>query len=74
MHTVMTTRRLIIDGIDKGRVYKLKGRWHWQRGVGSAQVESFGRHATLRDVESWALKCTNGARAVTGMVRETETK
>jgi hypothetical protein len=55
------TRRVIVDGVDKGEVFLRRGRWHWRRGI--IAVEPFRRGSTLKDVAEWARKCCNGTNA-----------
>jgi len=49
---------VFVDGVNKGEVYKRKGRWIWLRG-GTA-TETFHKKAILEDVAEWARKCCNG--------------
>lgn len=51
-------RHVFVDGIDKGEVFRKKGRWYWRRG--EIAVEPFRRGSSLLDVASWARKCCNG--------------
>jgi len=55
------TYRVVVDGTDKGEVFKRAGRWFWRRGPVS--VEPFARGARLDDVARWARKCCNGTTA-----------
>jgi hypothetical protein len=59
----MTERHVYVDGVDKGAVYKVRGRWRWQRGVGAIAVDPFAKGHTLKDVAEWARKCCNGTSA-----------
>lgn len=52
---------VVVDGVDKGEVFKRGGRWFWRRG--EIAVEPFRRGSTLADVCDWARKCCNGAVA-----------
>lgn len=54
-------RHVIVDGVDKGEVFKRAGRWFWRRG--KIAVEPFRKGSTLADVATWACKCCNGERA-----------
>jgi hypothetical protein len=55
-------RRFVrVDGINKGEVFKRKGRWYWRRGT--VAVEPFARGSVLADVAEWARKCCNGRKA-----------
>jgi hypothetical protein len=60
-------RRVYVDGVDQGEVFRRRGRWMWHRGPLS--VESFRRSQNLHDVAEWARKCCNGQKAVVKTVR-----
>ncbi len=51
-------RVVLVDGVNKGEVFRRSGRWFWRRGP--VAVEPFARGATLADVAEWARKCCNG--------------
>lgn len=54
-------RRVYVDGVDKGEVFKKGGRWYWRRGP--IAVEPFRKGSKLVDVAEWARKCCNGTAA-----------
>jgi len=49
----MSSHRAIVDGQDKGEVYKKAARWRWQRGADAAATEFFGRGTTIGDVKNF---------------------
>jgi hypothetical protein len=54
-------KAVFVDGVNKGEVFKRKGRLWWRRGP--VAVEPFARGSTLEDVCDWARKCCNGTQA-----------
>lgn len=55
-------RVVVVDGVNKGEVFRRSGRWFWRRGP--VAVEPFAHGSTLADVAEWARKCCNGKTAI----------
>lgn len=61
---------VFVDNVNKGEVFRRKGRWYWRRGT--IAVEPFAKGSTLDDVADWARQCCNGTSAIVRTVKQPE--
>lgn len=57
-----STRSVFVDGQPKGKIYRRKGRWMWQRKNEEIATDSFGSSTPMSVIGTWILRLTNGKK------------